>query len=83
MSKSRTKIVDLEMSEDGSYEPKRVRDKSIPNSKGKGLVKTPLNEKPKFIRESHADEFLAGMDLGLDFIENLMPRVDRFLKLRG
>lgn len=83
MSKSHTKVVDLVQSEDGVYEPKRVRDKSVRNSKGKGLTRTPINDKPKLLRENHADEFLMGMDLGLDFIENLMPRVDRFLKLRG
>lgn len=82
MSK-KSKVVDLVLNEDGSYEPKRERDKSISNSKGKGLIKTPKGEKPKYIRENHADEFLSGIDIGLDLLENVMPRINRFLRLRG
>ena len=81
MSKSKSKIVDLVQSEDGTYEPKRERGKF--NVKGKGLVKHNKDEKPKYIMESHADDFLNGIDIGLDFIDKVMPRVDRFLKLRG
>lgn len=79
----KSKVVDLVLNEDGSYEPKRERDRSISNSKGKGLIKTPKGEKPKYIRETHADEFLNGVDVGLDLIEKIMPRIDRFLRLRG
>jgi len=82
MSK-KSKVVDLVLSEDGSYEPKRERNKSIPNSKGKGLIKVSKGEKSKYIMENHADEFLSGLDMGLDLLENVMPRINRFLRLRG
>lgn len=78
-----SKIVDLVMSEDGSYSPKRVVDKQSPNHKGKtGLVHTPKDEKPKYILGNEADEFLAGVDVGLDLVEAVGIRVNRFLKLR-
>jgi len=78
-----TKIIDLEKNSDDEYTPKRSRNRSIPNSKGKGLVKTPKGEKSATFRENHADEFLNGIDAGLDLIEKVMPRLDRFLRLRG
>lgn len=40
-------------------------------------------DKPKYILENNADEFLSGIDLGLDFIEKVVPRVERLLRLRG
>jgi len=85
MSKSKTnKIVDLKICSDGSYAPEDTNVKSKTHHKSKGgLIKTPMDEKPKFIRENHADEFLSGIDIGLDFLENVVPRVERFMKLRG
>ena len=82
MSK-KSKVVDLVLNENGSYEPKRERDRTIHNSKGKGLVKAKMGEKPKYLRENHADEFLSGIDIGLGLLESVMPRIDRFLRLRG
>lgn len=80
-----TKIIDLEKDSDGDYAPKRAKDNSIRNGsgRGKGLIKTPKGEKPKYLRENHADEFLNGVDVGLDLLENIMPRIDRFLRLRS
>lgn len=83
MSK-KSKVVDLVLSEDGSYEPKRVKERTRPKEAiGKGLIRVPKDEKPKYIRENHADEFLSGLDMGLDLLENVMPRINRFLRLRG
>lgn len=79
---SKSKIVDLKKCEDGSYSPKREKDK-VKNLKGTGLVCTSKGEKPKYILNDEASDFLSGIDAGLDFIENVVPRVDRFLKLRG
>lgn len=79
-----TKIIDLEKDSDGEYTPKRAKDKGVPKEyRGTGLVRTPKGEKPRYMRENHADEFLNGIDVGLDLIEKVMPRLDRFLRLRG
>lgn len=72
----KSKTVDLVLSEDGTYET------ATKKSKSKSVVVKPT-EKPKFIRENHADEFLSGIDMGLDLIDKFIPRVERFLRLRG
>lgn len=79
------KIIDLEKDNYGEYAPKKVyvNEKFHNKGKGKGLIKTPKGEKPKYLRENHADEFLNGVDVGLDLIESIIPRIDRFLRLRG
>jgi hypothetical protein len=83
MSK-KSKVVDLVLNEDGEFEPIRESDKfQGSRGKGKGLIKTPMWEKPKYIRENQADEFLSGIDTGLDLIERFVPRLERFLRLRG
>jgi hypothetical protein len=80
----KSKVVDLVLNEDGSYEPIKKNDEfQGTRCKGKGLVKTPMGEKPKYIRENHADEFLSGIDAGLDLIDKFVPRIERFLRLRG
>lgn len=76
------KVVDLVVGEDGSYAPKRVYDRSKPNNTT-GIVRPPKGEKPKYIMSNDADEFLAGIDVGLDLVEAVGIRVNRFLKLRG
>jgi len=77
MSKSSTKIVDLQKCNDGTYSTKPSNIKAITKSKnhpfGKLKVTTP----------TEADDFLGGIDAGLDFIDSVIPRVERFLRLRG
>jgi hypothetical protein len=82
----KSKVIDLVVGEDGQYEAVRKPDKvqdSKSHSKGRGLIKTPIGDKPKYVRENHADEFLSGLDTGLDLIEKFVPRLERFLRLRG
>lgn len=73
MSKPHTKIIDLEVCEDGTYVSKH--DKKI-------VLKKVRKSKEKYDRRE-ADDFLNGIDAGLDFLDEIVPRVDRFLKLRG
>jgi hypothetical protein len=83
MSKPKTpKVIDLEPCSDGSYAQANTKSKAHHKTKG-GLIKTPIGEKPKYIRENHADEFLRGVDAGLDFLDSIVPRVERLFKLRG
>lgn len=79
MSKS-SKIVDLEICGDGSYSPKRTI-KNIP-AKNKNFI-SHKKDKPKYLLRNDADDFLNGIDAGLDFLDEIVPRVDRFLRLRG
>jgi len=79
MSKIKSKIVDLEMDSDGSYSSKSTK-------KNKAVIKhkyTDHKNKPKYVQSRDVDEFLSGIDMGLDFLDNVVPRVERFLKLRG
>lgn len=61
-------IIDLEMDKDGSYAPK-----------GKPKHKVEKKEEVK----SDMDNFLHGIDMGLDFIDKVVPRIKRISKLRG
>jgi hypothetical protein len=85
---SKKDIVELEMDEDGSYAPVKTKEKkdnkkAIQKSKAYGRDKYSPDSKPMIFKESHADDFLSGVDAGLDFIDKVMPRVERFLRLRG
>jgi len=66
---SKDKVVDLEMGSDGAYAPK---------------AKTPPKNghyKPNKVKGmSGADEFLGGLDGGLDFVEAIKMRVERLIK---
>jgi hypothetical protein len=84
MGKSKSKIVDLIVGEDGSYTPKR----STKEKNGAVPCRVKISDvgktnKPKYMLENNADHFLGGLDVGLDFLDNVVPRVERFLKLRG
>lgn len=72
-------VVELEMGEDGAYAPKGIK----PKGKKRDTSKYIPREKPMIFKESHADEFLSGVDAGLDFIEKVIPRAERFFRLRG
>lgn len=75
MSKQ-SKIVDLEVCEDGSYSPKDIKTKAIAktaNSK---------NGKHKYMMPSGVDEFLSGVDVGLDLVESIKIRAIRMMGLR-
>jgi hypothetical protein len=74
-----SKIVDLEMSKDGSYSPKEAKNKSVSKV---AHNKREDRDKPKYTQHRDADEFLAGLDAGLDFVENIKLRAIRILGLR-
>jgi hypothetical protein len=74
---SKSKIVDLEMGSDGSYSPRDIKIKSVVKHKYTD------HNRPKYVQNREVDEFLAGMDVGLNFLDEIVPRVDRFLRLRG
>jgi hypothetical protein len=46
----------------------------------KGIAKVKPKAKAK---SSNANQFLSGVDMGLDLIEQVVPRVERFFRLRG
>ena len=74
-------IVDLQVDEDGSYSPKDIKTK---DTKVKAVVKHKCTDnKPKYTQSKEVDEFLAGMDAGLNLIDSIVPRLNRILKLRG
>lgn len=75
MSKKKD-IVDLVQDSDGSYTvaEKKVVRSSYPVSKQQPKKPNRRNE--------NVEQFLSGMDIGLDFMEGLSKRVDRILKLR-
>jgi hypothetical protein len=74
---SKKDIVDLVPNEDGSYAPKTTASKAVTKA-----VKVDKTVKKKYNREK-ADNFIGGLDAGLDFVEEIGLRVDRFLRLRG
>ena len=78
MSKS-SKIVDLVMDSDGAYAPK---DKKVVTKKPKFNDLRKHEKYNKYNVISEVDEFLNGVDIGLDFLESVVPRVDRFLRLK-
>lgn len=83
---SKEDIVELEIGEDGTYAPKGSKKSKKQNIKKKDPGAYGYGNhtnKPMIFKESHADEFLNGIDAGLDFIEKVVPRVERFLRLRG
>lgn len=82
MGKTKSKIVDLEICNDGSYSPKRMINKPTPRNKGMLRV-LGKDEKAKYLLRNEADDFLNGIDAGLDFLDEIVPRVNRFLGLRG
>lgn len=72
---NQSKIVDLEMGADGAYTPKNVKAQKPCE---------PVHKKQEMKHVTNqADEFLSGLDEGLDFVENISRRVDRMFKLRG
>jgi hypothetical protein len=80
---SKSKIVDLVASEDGTYSPKDTLNINK-ISKLKGIK--PINKKEEEFNKHHvrteADEFLSGMDVGLDFVEAVKIRALRIMGLR-
>lgn len=78
MSKQ-SKIVDLEVCEDGSYSPKQTKSKNMALSP---MHKHTDKDKPKYVPHKDADEFLAGVDAGLDFVEAVKIRAMRIMGMR-
>ena len=78
MSKqSKSKIVDLEVGEDGSYSPKDSKSKAVSKT-----VNKDKNGKHKYMMPSGVDEFLSGMDIGLDLLDEVKIRAIRIMGLR-
>lgn len=78
MSKS-TKVVDLVPSEDGSYRSKQSK---LKNAAISPMHRPTDKNKPKYVPHKDADEFLAGIDAGLDFVEAMKSRAMRIIGLR-
>lgn len=78
---SKPKIVDLVQNGDGSYEPKGNKKATVPAKNKK--TSNGFKDNRQYKVSTEADEFLAGIDVGLDFIDKVVPRVERFFKLRG
>lgn len=81
---SKSKIVDLVASEDGTYSSKDTLNiKKISKLKGIEPVKRESIPKYKHIDvRGNADEFLGGLDAGLDFVEAMKSRALRIMGLR-
>lgn len=81
---SKPKIVDLQKCEDGTYSPKDTLNISkISKLKGiKPVVKKEDKHKHKYGIPSGVDEFLAGVDVGLDLVDVVKIRALRIMGLR-
>lgn len=84
--RKQTEVVDLEMDGNGEYVSKHTLNiekvKPLRGIAKRNEVK-PKKQKPIRHNPEISDTFLGGVDLGMDFIEKIVPRVERFLKLRG
>jgi len=76
---SNSKIVDLQKCEDGTYSPKNVKTKAVTKQKHKY---TDEKGSPKYVQSRDVDEFLGGLDAGLDFVEAIKVRAIRIMGLR-
>lgn len=74
------KIVDLVVGEDGIYSPKDHKTKAVTKTVRNKEHKT--NGKHKYMIPSGVDEFLSGIDVGLDLVENIKVRAIRMMGLR-
>lgn len=74
----KSKIVDLEISRDGTYSTKDAKTRNIATSP---THKRTDKNKPKYVPHKDADEFLSGLDAGLDFVESIKVRALRVLSL--
>jgi hypothetical protein len=82
---SKPKIIDLVVAEDGTYSTKDTLNiNKISKLKGiKPVVKKEdKNGKPKYVIPSGVDEFLSGMDVGLDLVDVIKVRAMRIMGLR-
>lgn len=83
---SKSKIIDLEMGEDGTYSEKSV----LPSKPIKKYPKKVIGnstiaknfKKKKDTVPANVDEFFNGLDCGLSFVEELSSRVNRIMNLR-
>lgn len=69
------KTVNLKKGEDGVYRPEG---KESDNEN----ERVPKYKDGKEFNESYVDDFLSGVDIGLDFIDKVVPRLERIAKLR-
>lgn len=78
MGKS-SKVIDLVASEDGTFEPKQTK-----GSNNTAIAKTHKHKENKHrgTGTAPADEFLAGIDAGLDFVDAVKIRALRIMGMR-
>jgi len=79
---SKPKIIDLEIDKDGSYSPKDNKTKAVTKTVHKKSNGYSANGKHKYMMPSGVDEFLSGMDVGLDLVDAIKVRAIRILGLR-
>jgi hypothetical protein len=81
---SKSKIVDLELSGDGTYSPKNTKETKVSKAKSTKVVikKSQYVQNKSLYMHNHADEFLVGLDAGLDFVEAMKSRAIRIMGLR-
>jgi hypothetical protein len=79
---SKPKIVDLQKCEDGSYSPKDNKTKAVTKTAHKKSNGYSANGKHKYMMPSGVDEFLSGMDVGLDLVDAVKIRAMRIMGLR-
>lgn len=77
---NKSKIVDLVASEDGSYDTKGTKTRAV--VKVSHHKEKTAKEKHKYMMPSGVDEFLSGVDVGLDLVESIKIRAIRMLNLR-
>lgn len=78
----KSKTVELVLGPDGTYGEKRSN-KAVTKQVGYAKRIGDTRILGRVAVENHADEFLSGIDSGLDLIEKFVPRLERFLRLRG
>jgi hypothetical protein len=79
---SKPKIIDLVVEEDGTYSPKTDKTKAVTKAVHKKSNGYSANGKHKYMMPSGVDEFLSGMDVGLDLVDAVKIRAMRIMGLR-
>jgi len=75
---SKSKIIDLEISSDGAYSSKSNNTKDL----SKAISHKKEEKFNKYHVRTEADEFLGGLDVGLDFVEAVKIRALRIMGMR-
>lgn len=77
---SKDKTIELKIGEDGVYSPsvKEIKTKAVT----KYTKQSQEQKKPKYGLSKDVDEFLAGLDVGLDLVDGIKVRAMRIMGLR-